>query len=565
MRYHSIALTAALALSFCLSSCCNEGKVSFEKLNAQAAQEYLQPVRPGGVDSSPFWNVFAPKFTYAPAFDFAFVDGAMSYRFDVYLVNKLFSNPTLPVPADRPTPQQQLESLQKNAEFLTSFVADSPQVALTPVWGELPVANLGLVVTALDDRGNELALSGAREFLKDYPFEGPYPAAPRSYEKFGLMALDYISNMQIVKAFRIMGDDLVMSEDILQYYYNRFGSQNVPYPTLFLMKFATAAIRAEVAYAELDPDKADEHIAYARRGAAFLMAQACPEGTPLAHFPPTYYRSDRDVDLIMAMDPVMAVEAYLDLFDYTKDSLYFHESEKILETYDRIIDENGYVPKKLVKSTGKGSHDSGALTGSLLLIIQRMKNNYGVKCFDGLLARCEKYMYEYSIPQFDFSGQFEDVAVELMQYQDLTHCTANSYAQYLLRKDDMSEKDFGYATDMARFCEDQFIHWSLLPNGNAVPYCLTPGVYEQYFCAVCIDASNSRMIETFLDLYDRTGEQLYFEKARTLVDAIVTSQNVITGEIPTFWHSGYTSDMFWINCAVCSVKIVNRFNSYLKK
>lgn len=545
-----------------LISCNHAENVNFDELNSRAFDEYLQPVRPGGVDGSPFWNVFAPKFTYAPAFDFQFADNAASYRFDLYKIDSTFSNPVLPVPSERQSASQLSDSFKSKGEYLLSFTAPSPQVALTEVWGKLPTGNLGVAVTALNSDNEEIGICGAREFLKDYPFNGPYPPAPRDYGKFGLMALDYMSKMPVVQGFRRMGDDLVMPQDVLEYYYNRFGSQNVPYPTLFLMKFATAAIDTEISYAILDPDKADEHIAYARRGAAFLMAQAFPEGSPLAHFPPTYYRDDRTVEVIMSMDPVMAVDTYLNLYDYTKDSMYLEESIRIMETYDRIIDEDGYVPKKLYTATGEGSHDSGALTGGLLLALQRMKNNYGVDRFDGLMSRCEKYMYEYSIPQFDFSGQFEDVAVELEKYQDLTHCTANSYAQYLLRKTDMTDRDLEYARDMARFCEDQFIHWQLLPDGNAVPYCLTPGVYEQYFCAVCIDASNSRMSETFMDLYDRTGDRLYLEKARALVDAIVTSQNVLTGEIPTFWHNGYTSDMFWINCSICSVQVVTRFASY---
>ena len=39
-------------------------------LNTQAAEECLTPVHPGMPGQTPFWNVYATQFTYAPAFDF---------------------------------------------------------------------------------------------------------------------------------------------------------------------------------------------------------------------------------------------------------------------------------------------------------------------------------------------------------------------------------------------------------------------------------------------------------------------------------------------------------------
>ena len=54
-----------------------------ERLNAQAAEEYLQPIRPGYEGRNPFWNKFAKKFIYAPAFDFPEVEGAVAYKFTV--------------------------------------------------------------------------------------------------------------------------------------------------------------------------------------------------------------------------------------------------------------------------------------------------------------------------------------------------------------------------------------------------------------------------------------------------------------------------------------------------
>ena len=60
---------------------------TWSELNAKAADEYLEPIRPGYEGRNPYWNIFAKKFTYAPAFDFKEVEGAESYRFVVKDVN----------------------------------------------------------------------------------------------------------------------------------------------------------------------------------------------------------------------------------------------------------------------------------------------------------------------------------------------------------------------------------------------------------------------------------------------------------------------------------------------
>ncbi len=46
-----------------------------ERLNRQALEEYNIPVRPGYEGKNPYWNEFAEKFLYAPAFDFKPVVG----------------------------------------------------------------------------------------------------------------------------------------------------------------------------------------------------------------------------------------------------------------------------------------------------------------------------------------------------------------------------------------------------------------------------------------------------------------------------------------------------------
>ena len=54
-----------------------------ERLHRAAMREYLDPIRPGYEGRNPFWNTFATKFIYAPAFEFEPVENAVKYRFTV--------------------------------------------------------------------------------------------------------------------------------------------------------------------------------------------------------------------------------------------------------------------------------------------------------------------------------------------------------------------------------------------------------------------------------------------------------------------------------------------------
>ena len=130
-----------------ISSCQKKEKDGFEALNAQAAEEYLQPLRPGYEGKNPYWNVFAKRFLYAPAFDFKEIEGAKEYKFDL-------KNP---------------ESGES-----WSFTAEKPWAPLSPVWNDIPVGDINLSVLAIGEKGQVLDTAGKREFFRDFPFHGPY-------------------------------------------------------------------------------------------------------------------------------------------------------------------------------------------------------------------------------------------------------------------------------------------------------------------------------------------------------------------------------------------------------
>ena len=116
------ALLSVVWIGILVAGCCRDkGTVAWEKLNQQAAQEYLEPVRPGYEGRNPYWNGFAKKFIYAPAFGFADVPGAVKYRFQLS---------------------------QEEGDW--SFEAERPCEPLSKVWNEIPVGKTQLIVLALD-------------------------------------------------------------------------------------------------------------------------------------------------------------------------------------------------------------------------------------------------------------------------------------------------------------------------------------------------------------------------------------------------------------------------------
>ena len=87
----------------------------------------------------------------------------------------------LPALEERPSPAGQLQKYSSAGRPAVSFLAESPKVDLGKVWGKMPVGYYGLVVTAVDPSGKDIAPVGTWDFFRDYPFEGPYPEACRSY------------------------------------------------------------------------------------------------------------------------------------------------------------------------------------------------------------------------------------------------------------------------------------------------------------------------------------------------------------------------------------------------
>lgn len=511
-----------------VAGCCrDEGKAAWEKLNRQAAQEYLEPVRPGYEGRNPYWNGFAKKFIYAPAFGFADVSGAVKYRFELS---------------------------QEGGNW--SFEAQRPCEPLSKVWNEIPVGKTELTVLALDASGGVIDTAGTRSFLRDYPFAGPYRPAMLDYRTAAVKGALYNHTMPAVRWWR---DHI---EPDMSYPHNT-------YPC----KIIGATIRNECLVARLLPDRREEALQIARNAAQFLVDQSRPEGDPLAFFPPTYYkdleasRRDWNQGKTMVLEALSAAQAFMDLFDATGEQGWYDRALAITRTYAKLQREDGSLPVKADFVTGEPVNASCAMLHPLLNWLRRLKEQYGVEEFEPMRARAFNWMREVALERFDMTGQFEDVSVlNLEPYQNLTNCTAAPYASYLLRQETPSDRDIADARDLIRLSEDQFVHWDWPENPDGFKKNWTPCVHEQYHYEMPVDNSACNVANAWLDWFDVTGDRLAFEKAKALIDSITLMQNQNNGQLPTTWEwrPAYKdlNRTYWINCSFSSIRTLLRMAEY---
>lgn len=522
LAYAYIVISVAGILG---SSGCATVQDKSKRLNVEAAKEYLTPIRPASEGRNPCWNEFCKKFIYAPAFDVKAVEGADNYKFIIK---------------------------EKDGSGEWSFTSTDPCADLSPIWASVPPSKVDLTVLAIDGKENVLDTAYKRSFLRDFPFEGPYNSNVRPYREAAIMAALYIHKTPGAQKFK---ETFVPDLDL----YSHFTYAN---------KVIGGLISVEAKIAEYVPSLKEEALLIARNAARFLIDQSRPEGDRLEYFPPTYYgdrvasKNDWNVGRTMTMDACYSGNAFLDLFRVTGDSLYYDRVLKIADTFMKIQNEDGSFPIKVYFETGEPVNEVKAMLHPILNYTRRLENEYGVTKYADMSARAAKWMKEVALETFDLTGQFEDVTVEgLKPYQNLTNCTASPYASYILRGHPSAE-EIEDARDLIRLSEDQFVHWNALPNKDGVRPIATPCVYEQHRYQVPVDNSSCNVANAYLDLYEATGDELAFAKAKALVDNLTVVQDITNGKIPTTFDlrspERNKRRTYWINCTNASITILLR-------
>ena len=505
-----------------LSISCSMDKET--ELKEEILAAYDNPIRPGYEGRNPYWNKFAIKFMYAPAFDFKEVKDAVSYRYTV------------------------TEDVEENATSW-SFTAEAPYLSLAPIWRDITVGNVSLKVEALDNQGNVLAVAGERKFYRDASFNPQYHEAVRDYRESAMLALICIHNMQPIQNWK-----------------------NGPVPDMsyqlntYAAKIIGSTISSEVLLSKMCPELKEDALKIAENAAHFLIDQSRPEGAALEFFPPTYYGNlitsgiDRNKGKTMAMEALTAATAFLDLYDVTGKQEYFDQAMKITDTYVKIQAEDGSFPIKMDFVTGEPVNAVKAMLHPMLEYLQRLEKQYGIDKYNEMYRKSEAWMKNGALKTFDMTGQFEDARVEgLEPYQNLTNCTAAPYATFLLGKEDLTPEELSDAKDLINFCEDQFVYWESAEKKYGVQHYHTPHVVEQYRYRVPIDHSACNVANAWLSLYEVTGDEIAFMKAKALIDNITVMQNINTGMIPTYWCNFLEAED-WTNCTLLSIQTLLRMD-----
>jgi len=499
----------------------------YEALNAQAKQEYLQSVHPGIKGEVPFWNRYSFKFIYAPAFDFEDIEGASSYIYSVI--------------ADK-------DSL--------SFTADNPREDLSAIWNDIPIGKASLRVQGVDKEGNAVGEVQKREFERDNPFCGPYDPAPRDYEEAAVRAAEFIHNSSVAQGW--LKDTVPDMSYMLNCYPNKIWG---------------GTIRIECFLAKHKPEYREEALKVAHAAADALISHAQSADGALPFFPPTYFWRegeqliwyiqrviDRNRDYTMFVDAVMAAGALLDLYDTTKEKKYFEFACNIADSYRKMQAEDGSWPVKVNWHTGESITPARCMPTTILQLAQRLRDQYGVKGYEQMISTTEDWLWENTIANFNFNGQFEDVTVsDKAMYQNLTNTIAVDCVEYFLGKPKPTQKELDACIEMTRFAEDQFTRWhsDIKNNADAIATgdFTTPYVFEQYSFQCPIDASTVGVATAWMLIYESTGDMLALAKAKALVDSIVKVQDPECGCIPTTLYQSADVDIseHWVNCTFISI------------
>ena len=506
----------------------------------KVAEDVVRPVRPGGVDGRPFWNVKALWFMYPPAFDFKDVAGAKGYRF---------------VACDRSGKER-------------TMTASSPRETISALWPELATGLVDLRCEGVDTDGKAVGVAGTRRFWKQAPFRpGAYPKAKRSYREAADRLMDFLVDgwkpaQVLAKTGR---PDPV-------YQYNG-------YPA----KIGSSLINIMVTTAKERPAKAAKALDIAKKEADYLIS-ITPTNGPLAYFAPTYLylpesegphrlapaTCKKHLGECMIRYSAEVGIAMLRLAEATGEEKYADFAVRCGETFIRLQRPDGTWPCVMRYSDGAAMRRDNIILIERVDFFTRLAKRTGdrryAKLEDDVLATVEREQFA----TWDWQGQFEDTTIEPEPYKDLTSTDALPFACYLLKRFPGDARRLAEATELVRFAEDQFVCWEkpYLPDGTSPSsgllvegkwydgtfktwYC--PGVSEQYACMVPIDASLDRMVWGCLALYHATKDELWLQKAWTLGDSLVNKQQE-NGGIETYWYetgmrlTESCDEIDWLDC-----------------
>ena len=509
------------------------------------------PVRPGEPGKAPFWNAFAKRFIFAPAFDYRRVENAVKYQYEIW-------------------------SLKDSSSH--SFESDVPYAPLTPVWAGVPVGNFDLRVIGVTAEGKRLGVAGEGRYFRAAPFDGPYHEPVMPYDQSALIALEK-----------------VMHKSYVEYWL----TNKAPDPNYALYRYAAkmfgSVIVGAVTHARLKPGTSDAERStqLGRIVADYLISISFPKGNALEYFPPTYHghwigknaKSHAQLHNYMMIVAADAGHAYLDLYDLTREPRYLEAAQKIAGTYLKIQLESGSWHLYVNCQTGEPTADHIAIPTSTMNYFERLKNDYGMKGLDRAIDRALAWIMDNPVKTSHWLAQYEDVDIRLFApYERMSREQTCDLAIYLFRRYPDRPDYLALAEDLIRFAEDQFLTWeqpedlvvtttrggtlrpppevSVAGPGGYSKNWMTPTVHEQYGFWMPSARNTGLMIETYWHAYAATRKEIYLAKARSIANNFTRVQKEHDGDYPTFFTK-YPMP-FWMNNSIYPAKVMMNFQRNLE-
>ena len=504
-----------------------------------------EPLRPGVPGQAPFWNAFATRFIYAPAFDYKPVAGAAKYVFEI-----------------------------KSRHDGSTHVFESavPHAALSPVWASVPVGMFDLTVTGFSAGGERLGVAGKGAYHRAAPFDGPYLKPVIPYDQSGMLALDKIMEKPYVQYwFTHKAPDI--SYEFYRHPAKLFGSLVV----------------GAVLHAKWRPETAARSTELARIVADYLIGLTFPKGSYLEYFPPAYSREAEarlphmKVNNYLIIAAAESGQAFLDLYDHTGDKKYLEAAQRIAATYLKTQLPSGTWRLYLNPHTGEPTAKNLAIPTSTITFLERLRDNHGMKGVDDAIARAVTWIMENPVKTFEWLAQYEDIPLaNRAPYQKMSREQPCDFAIYLCKTRAQDPQAIALVEELIRFCEDQFITWEqmedvLIHRGvRRPPYTVTPDspgwfsknwllpvVHEQYSFWMPSGRNTALMIETYWHAYRATKKEIYRAKALSIANNFTRVQQEHNGDYPTMFTK-YPMN-FWINNAIYPARVMVNLQRDLEK
>ena len=509
------------------------------------------PLRPGVPGKAPFWNAFAKRFVYAPAFDYRPVPNAVRYKYEVW-------------------------SHQDWSAY--SFESEVPHAPLSPIWASIPVGNFDLRVIGLSAEGRRLAIAGEGRYFRAAPFDGPYLEPVLPYDESARVALG--------KA---------MAKDYVQHWL----THREPDPKYELYRYAAkmfgSIVVGAVAHARLQAGtpEAARSTELARIVADYLIKISFPAGGALAFFPPTYHgpelakrpKSHQQTHNYMTIVAADSGHAYLDLHDLTKEAKYLEAAQRIARTYVKTQLPHGSWHLYVNPQTGAANAPQISIPTSTINYLERLQRDYGMPGLAATIDRAFAWIMDNPVKTFDWLAQYEDVDIgKFAPYERMSREQVCDLAIYLFRKFPDRPDRIELAGDLIRFAEDQFITWEQMedlvvnaqrgllrpppeisqtgPGGYSRNW-LTPVVHEQYGFWMPSARNTGLMIDTYWAAYAATKKPVYLAKAKSIANNFTRVQELHGGDYPTFFTKHPMP--FWINNSIYPAKVMMNFHANLAK